>query len=170
LTLLRTAWQASAAGEVVNMTRIAGFLLLLIGISAATPAAAIPAPMSSEELVQASDVVALVRVVAVTCVAVATSERTGEKLPSYRAELEIVEISKGELQPGDTIEVAFQAIETGLVGPWTVWYYPGEEVWTHLRQGDGVYETTWWNARGEPLREAGITDLPVTAGETVRAP
>jgi hypothetical protein len=153
------------------MTRIAGFLLLLIGISAATPAAAIPAPMSPEELVEASDVVALVRVVAVTCVAVATSERTGEKLPSYRAELEIVEISKGELQPGDTIEVAFEAIEAGLVGPWTVWYYPGEEVWTHLRQGDGgVYETTWWNARSEALREAGTTDLPVIPGETVRAP
>jgi hypothetical protein len=152
------------------MTRFPVFLVCVVALLTAAPAAAIPAPMSPEELVEASDVVALVRVVEVTCVAIAISERTGEKLPSYRAELEIVEISKGELQPRDTIEVAFQAIETGLVGPWTVWYYPGEEVWTHLRQGDGTYETTWWNARGEPLREAGTTDLPLTPGETVRTP
>ena len=152
------------------MTRFPVFLVCVVALLTATRAAAIPAPLSPDELVEASDVVALVRVLAVTCIAVATSERTGEKLPSYRAELEIVEISKGELQPGDTIEVAFQAIEAGVVGPWSVWYYPGEEVWTHLRQGDGVYETTWWNARGEAVREAGVTDLPVTAGETVRAP
>ena len=152
------------------MTRFPVFLVCVVALLAATPAAAIPAPMSPDELVEASDVVALVRVVAVTCIAVAASERTGEKLPSYRAELEIVEISKGELQPGDTIKVAFQAIEAGLVGPWSVWYYPGEEVWTHLRRGDGVYETTWWNARGEALRPPNTTDLPVTPGETVRAP
>ena len=99
------------------MTRFPVFLVCLVALLTANPAAAIPAPMSPEELVEASDVVALVRVVAVTCISVATSERTGEKLPSYRAELEIVEISKGELQPGGTIEVAFQAIEAGLVGP-----------------------------------------------------
>ena len=93
---------------------------------------------------------------------VTTSQRTGEKLGSYKAELEILQLSKGKLEPGDIIEVRFVDIERGLAGGWEVFYYPGEEVWTHLVRDDAPsrYRTTWWNARGETLREADTTELP----------
>jgi hypothetical protein len=65
--------------------------------------------------------------------------------------------------------VRFSDIERG--GGWEVFYYPGEEVWTHVQRDDGgsAYQTTLWNARGETLREADTTELPTEIGETVRA-
>jgi hypothetical protein len=139
---------------------------------ASAPARAVPAPMSAEELVENSDVVARVRVVSVTCEGIATDDATGEQLPFYSAELEVLEATKGNVQPGDILRVRFRTLPSGIVGPWSVWYYPGEEVWTHLQRDDGGsgYGTTWWNARGETLREADITELPVIPGVTVRAP
>lgn len=138
---------------------------------AVPPADAIPAPMSSEELYENSDVVARVRVVAVTCMGVATDDTTGENLPFYNAELEVLEVTKGKIAPGDILRVRFRSLPTGIVGPWSVYYYPGEEVVTHLQRDDGgtSYETTWWNARGETLHEADTTDLPTEIGATVRA-
>ena len=119
---------------------------------AAGPASALPAPMSQEQLLEKSDLVALVRIKSVTCVSVAKDERTGEDLPSYSAAAELIEVIKGEDVKGDTVNITFHAIPTGLLGPWTVYYYPGEMVWTHLVGKDGEYTTTWWNAprrRGE---------------------
>lgn len=58
--------------------------------------------------------------------------RTGEDLPSYSASAELMEVIKGEEVKGDTVNIIFHAIATGLLGPWTVYYYPGEMVWTHL--------------------------------------
>ena len=136
----------------------------------AGPAVALPAPMSKDELLSKSDLVALVRVLSVTCVSVSKDERTGEDLPSYSARVELMEVIKGEEAKGDDVTISFHAIPTGLLGPWSVYYYPGEMVWTHLVGKDGDYTTIWWNGRGDLVNKAVITELPTTPGETVEVP
>ena len=61
---------------------------------------------------------------------------------------------KGEDVKGDTVNINFHAIPTRLLGRWTVYYYPGEMVWTHLVGADGEYTTTWWNGRGDVVSKA----------------
>lgn len=56
--------------------------MLLFGLSAG-PALALPAPMSKQELLTKSYLVALVRIKSVTCVSVAKDEHSGEDLPSW---------------------------------------------------------------------------------------
>jgi hypothetical protein len=136
----------------------------------ATQAVALPAPMSDAELREKSTLVALVRVLSVTCTGVAKDEMTGESLPSYSAKLKLLEVKKGSAKKGDVVTVTFHAIPKGILGPWAVFYYPGEEVWTHLSGSGGNYDTTWWNARGKTLHEAVITKLPTKPGETVAIP
>jgi len=143
--------------------------ILLFGVFA-TPALTLPAPMSKEQLLTDSDLVALVRIKSVTCVSVAKDERTGEALPSWSAEAELIEVIKGEDVKGDTVTLTFHAIPTGLLGPWSVYYYPGEMVWTHLVGKDGQYTSTWWNARGTLVSKAVIDTLPTTPGETAAIP
>ena len=143
--------------------------ILLLGLSAG-PAPALPAPMSIEELLLNSDLVALVRIKSVTCVSVTKDERTGERLPSWSARAELIEVIKGEEVKGDTVTISFQAVPSGLLGPWTVYYYPGEMVWTHLVGKDGDYTSTWWNARGTVVSKAVIDTLPTKPGETMEIP
>ena len=143
--------------------------ILLVCLSGSL-ALTLPAPMSKEELLAKSDLVALVWIKSVTCVAVTKDERTGEDLPSYTARAELMEVIKGEEVKGDTVNITFQAVPTGLLGPWTVRYYPGELVWTHLVGKDGTYTTTWWNGRGTLVSKAVITELPTTPGQTVEIP
>ena len=143
--------------------------ILLVGVFAA-PALALPAPMSKQDLLTKSDLVALVRITSVTCVSVAKDEATGEELPSWTAEAELIEVIKGEEVKGDTVTLSFHAIPTGLLGPWSVYYYPGEMVWTHLIGKDGQYTSTWWNARGTVVSKPVITELPTTPGETAAIP
>jgi hypothetical protein len=131
-------------------------------------ALALPAPMSKEELLAKSDLVALVRILSVTCTAVTKDEHTGEDLPSYSAEAELIEVIKGDEPKGGDVTITFHTIPKGLLGPWSVFYYPGEMVWTHLVKEDGAYTTTWWNGRGTLVDKAVITDLPTTPGETVK--
>ena len=144
-------------------------VLLLIAFMI-RPALALPAPMSDEDLLAKSDLVALVRVLSVTCTAVAKDERTGEDLPSYSAKVELMEVIKGDEAKGDNVNIIFHAIPTGLLGPWSVYYYPGEMVWTHLVRDDGAYTTIWWNGRGDVVNKAVITELPTKPGETVELP
>jgi hypothetical protein len=56
-------------------------------------------------------------------------------------------------------------------GHGAVYYYPGEEVWTHLtlRSGGATYASTWWNAKGDDVKAPDTRDLPLTPGETVVA-
>jgi len=144
---------------------ISGLLLLLF--AAETPAAARPAPMSDAELLSKSDLVALVRVLSVTCISVSKDERTGEALPSYSANVELIEVIKGDAAKGNDVNIVFHEVPKGLLGPWSVFYYPGEMVWTHLvKQGDD-YTTTWWNGRGELVHKTDITTLPTRPGEGV---
>jgi hypothetical protein len=153
------------------MRRLVIVSAVLIGFGLPpAPASAVPAPMSQEQLLEKSDLVALVRIKSVTCVSVSKDERTGQDLPSYSARAELIEVIKGEDVKGDTVNISFHAIPTGLLGPWTVYYYPGEMVWTHLLGKDGEYTTTWWNARGDVVSKAVITELPTKPGETVEIP
>jgi len=144
--------------------------ILLLGAVMAKPVLALPAPMSESQLLQKSDLVALVRIKSVTCTGVTKDDRTGEDLPSYSASAELMEVIKGEEVKGDTVNITFHAIPTGLLGPWTVYYYPGEMVWTHLVGKDGDYTTIWWNGRGDIVSHAVITELPTKPGETVEMP
>jgi hypothetical protein len=147
---------------------LAAFFIALAGT---TPAAvAIPAPMSDSELLSRSELVGLIRVLSVTCTSVSKDERTGEELPSYSAKAELMYVTKGDETLGDDITLSFHAIPTGVLGPWTVFYYPGEMVWTHLVKEDGAYTTTWWNGKGRIVSKAVITELPTTPGETVEVP
>lgn len=151
------------------------FLLLLAAFSialagTAANAVAIPAPMSESELLSKSDLVGLIRVLSVTCTKVTKDPQTGEELPSYSAKAELMYVTKGDEILGDDITLSFHAIPTGALGPWTVYYYPGEMVWTHLVKENGAYTTTWWNGKGRIVGEAEITELPTMPGETVEVP
>ena len=143
---------------------------LSIALALATgPARALPAPMSDQELMEKSDLVALVRVLNVTCTSLTKDAATGEELPSYLATLQVLEVKKGDAKRGDEVIVTWRAVPKSIVGPWTVYYYPGEEVVTHLakRSGGASYASTWWNAKGDDVKAPDTRDLPVTPGESV---
>ena len=145
-------------------------LALLVLLSIAPVAAlAVPAPMSEQELNDKSDLVAQVRVLAVTCTSITTDEATGEQLPGYLAQLKVVEVKEGDAKPGEVVLVTWRAIPKNVDGPWTVYYYPGEEMVTHLtkRSGGVTYASTWWNAKGDDIKSPDTRELPVTPGETV---
>ena len=143
--------------------------LLVLAFVTTLPALAVPAPMSEQELTDKSDLVAQVRVLAVTCTSITTDEATGEALPGYLAQLKVVEVKKGDAKPGEVVLVTWRAIPKDVNGPWTVYYYPGEEMVTHLtkRSGGVTYASTWWNAKGDDTKSPDTRELPVTPGETV---
>jgi hypothetical protein len=154
-----------AAG--LPMPRLLAAFVLFLTIAAASPACAVPAPMSDADLLSKSDLVALVRVLSVTCVSVSKDENTGEALRNYSANVELIEVIKGDEAKGDDVHIIFHDLPKQIVGPWSVFYYPGEMVWTHLVKEGDDYTTTWWNGRGEEVHKAVITDLPTKPGESV---
>jgi hypothetical protein len=133
------------------------------------PALALPAPMSEQELNDKSDIVATVRVLSVTCTAITPDEKTGEELPSYMAQLRLIEVKKGDAKKGDVVLVTWRAVPTKIVGPWTVNYYPGEEVLTHLvkKSGGVSYGSTWWNAKSDDATAPESFELPKQPGQTM---
>ena len=152
------------------MIRYALALLLVLLVS---PALALPAPMSEQELIDKSDIVAVIRVVSVSCTAIIKDDKTGQELPVYLAKVRLVEVKKGDAKKGDEILVTWRAVPKDMVGPWTVNYYPGEVVLTHLvkKSGGVSYGSTWWNAKGDDIKAPeSTTELPETPGETFDAP
>lgn len=137
----------------------------------ATAAFALPAPMSEAELEAESDVVALVRVMSVTCTSITKDKATGQALHGYLAKLRVLEVKKGEVRQGGEVLVTFREVPKNTLGPWTVHYYPGEEVWTHLvkREGGVTYASTWWNAKGDEVKPPETKDLPTLIGQSVLA-
>jgi hypothetical protein len=150
--------------------RLAALILLMPLLIA--PALALPAPMSDQELMDKSDLVAVVRVVSVSCTTVTKDEKTGEELPAYLAKVRLLDVKKGDVQKGDEVLVTWRAIPKDILGPWAVYYYPGEVVLTHLtkRTGGVSYGSTWWNAKGDDVKAPESTELPTTPGETFNAP
>lgn len=149
--------------------RLGLMLVGLLMLAPATPALALPAPMSEQELMDKSDLVAVVRVLSVSCIAITRDDKTGQDLPAYLAKVRVMDVKKGEAKKGDEILVTWRAIPKDVLGPWTVYYYPGEVVLTHLtkKSGGASYGSTWWNAKGDDTRSPDTRDLPVTPGETV---
>jgi hypothetical protein len=147
-------------------------LTLLSFFLLATQALALPAPMSEAELLKKSDVVAVIRVLSVSSTAVTKDDQTGEELPSYLARARLLEVKKGDVKQGDEILITWRAIPKGIVGAWTVNYYPGEVVLTHLtkKSGGATYGSTWWNAKGDDIKAPASTELPTSIGETFDAP
>jgi hypothetical protein len=147
-------------------------LTLLSFFLLATQALALPAPMSEGELLEKSDVVAVIRVLSVSSTAVTKDDQTGEVLPSYLARARLLEVKKGDVKQGDEILITWRAIPKGIVGPWTVNYYPGEVVLTHLikKTGGATFGSTWWNAKGDDIKAPASTELPTSIGETFDAP
>jgi hypothetical protein len=146
------------------------FGLILVLLLVATPALALPAPMSDAELLTKSDLVALVRVLSVTCTSITHDDFTKQDVRNYSATVELMEVIKGDQAKGGDVNITFHEIPKGLLGPWSVFYYPGEMVWTHLVADGGAFTTTWWNGRGQLVSKAVITKLPTTPGETVEVP
>ena len=146
--------------------------LTLLAAGIATAALAVPAPLSEQELTDKSDLVALVRVLSVTCTTVTKDEQTGEDLPSYLAKLEVKEVKKGDVKPGESVLVTWRAAPQSIVGPWAVYYYPGEVVWTHLtkRSNGATYASTWLNAKSEIVTSPETKELPTQPGETATPP
>jgi len=144
---------------------------LCLSLALIAPVRALPAPMSEQELMEKSDLVAKVRVLSVTCTSVTKDEETGQELPGYLAQLKVLEVKKGDAKRGEEVLVTWRAVPKGALGPWTVYYYPGEEVVTHLtkRSGGVSYATTWWNAKSDPIKAPDTKDLPVTPGQSVVA-
>ena len=140
--------------------------LLLSVTLISTPAGALPAPMSEQEMMEKSDLVALVRVLSVTCTSLTKDAATGEELPGYLAQLKVLDVKKGDVKPGAEVLVTWRAVPKSIVGPWTVYYYPGEEVVT---SGGASYASTWWNAKGDDVKAPDTRDLPLTQGESVVA-
>ncbi|HEX2380779.1 MAG TPA: hypothetical protein VHI74_08615 [Methyloceanibacter sp.] len=150
--------------------RVLSLMLLAAGI--ATAGLAVPAPLSEQELTEKSDLVALVRVLSVTCTTITKDAQTGEDLPGYLAKLEVKEVKKGDVKPGESVLVTWRAVPKSIVGPWTVYYYPGEVVWTHLtkRSNGATYASTWLNAKSEIVTSPDSKELPTEPGETVTPP
>jgi hypothetical protein len=151
--------------------RVAGFLAVVGLAVGAGPAPALPPPLSPADLEKQSDVIATVRVLAVTCTGQAPFGQTNERVPTYQAWLQIVEVKKGSVKPHETVVVQWQDIPKTLIGPWKVEYWPGEEARTHLRWDADrhVYATTWWNAKGKPTRPAEVAELPGKPGQVITA-
>jgi hypothetical protein len=144
---------------------VSSLFLLLCMVS--TGAVALPGPMSDAELLTKSDLVALVRVLSVTCTSITHDDFTKQDIRNYSAKVELMEVIKGDEAKGGDVNITFHEIPKGLLGPWSVFYYPGEMVWTHLVADGSAYTTTWWNGRGTLVSKAVITKLPTKPGETV---
>jgi hypothetical protein len=93
--------------------------------------------------------------------------------PSLEAGQDLVvsswDILAGDAKPGDEVLVTWRAVPKDVNGPWTVYYYPGEEMVTHLtkRSGGVSYASTWWNAKGDDVKSPDSRELPTAPGETV---
>jgi hypothetical protein len=147
-------------------------LIAALAALVAAPALALPPPLSDAELDERSDVIATVRVLAVACTGETEMVNVRESLPVYQAWLQVVRATKGPVKPRETLLVQWHDVpKSGIVGPWKVAYFPGEEVRTHLKWDakQRVYATTWWNAKGQPTRKADVTELPGRPGRTVQA-
>jgi hypothetical protein len=97
----------------VPASKTAFSLFLVVFVA---PALALPAPMSDRDLMDTSDLVALVRVLSVTCTTVTKDEQTGEELPGYLAKLKLLEVKKGGATAGDEVLVTLACRSEGDPG------------------------------------------------------
>ena len=144
-------------------------ILLLFMIFSWQVVYGLPAPFSKEELQDKSDLIVEAKVLGVIC----TKEdyyNNVKNLPKvyyYQAWLKLLKVEKGILKPNDSIIVEWSGTPKGLIGPWSVDYFPGQIVNTHLilDKEKNYYKTTWWNATNT-IKKSSIT-LPKNIGKVV---
>ena len=144
-------------------------LATAIALTATRPASALPAPKGADVLEKESDFVGKVRVLTVVCTGEVEVGKPGKdkfKVLAYQGLLQVVEVKKGTVKVNEALLVRWQELPKGLVGGWRVAYYPGEEAATHLKWNTEhkAYDTTWWNAKGKPTKEADVKTLPEKIG------
>jgi hypothetical protein len=137
----------SSGGDTVRNLVLLGFATAMLLVSG-SPAAAVPRPLSKEELEEQSDLVASAHV---TCVTREPNPvgRDGSRM-TYQAWLQIGSVRKGDVKEGETVVVRWSRdVSRVAIGDWFVEYSVGEIVLTHLVwvPEDRVYRTTWWNAK-----------------------
>ena len=87
---------------------------------------ALPAPLSNEQLLKQSDIIAKVKVIGVAKI----GQINGAA--KYQAWLKILESTKGSVSINDTIIVGWHKFDKKLIGSWAIDYYPGDELLTYL--------------------------------------
>jgi hypothetical protein len=122
--------------------------------------------MAPQQLVSASDLVALVRVLTVTCLGV--TQLRQECLRSYRAKLGVLKVRKGRLRRFDVISVDWREQPRDIPGYGWVAYRPDGMGWTRLIWRDGEWKPTWWNAADGWEQQGG--ELPMKWMEERCAP
>ena len=115
---------------------------MVVTICFSLESVALPAPFSTEELYEQSNVIAKVKVLGVI--------KIGEQhnATRYQAWLKIIKPIKGQVKNNETIIVNWSLLHKKLIGGWEVSYYPGEILKTHLiwdRQ-EKTYRTLSWDS------------------------
>ena len=123
--------------------KIIFFLPLITSLNLYTVTSnALPAPLSKEQLLRESTVIARVKVIGVAKVGYV------KNAIKYQAWLKIIKPIKGEVIVNDTIIVTWHRFDKKLIGSWAIDYYPDEELITYLiwDRDEKSYKNISWNS------------------------
>jgi hypothetical protein len=122
---------------------------------------ALPAPLSNEQLLKQSDIIAKVKVIGVAKI----GQINGAV--KYHAWLKILEPTKGSVSINDTIIVAWHKFDKKLIGSWAIDYYPDDELLTYLIWDDNEksYKNISWNSAKKI--QSYNKKLPINDGEII---
>jgi hypothetical protein len=142
--------------------KIIFFLPLIISINLYTVTSnALPAPLSKEQLLKQSDIIAKVKVIGVTKIG------DVKNAIKYQAWLKILKPIKGYVIVNDTIIVTWHKFDKKLIGSWAIDYYPDEELITYLiwDRDEKSYKNISWNSV-DKIQSSG-KKLPKNDGEII---
>jgi len=140
--------------------KIIFFLPLIIFINLYTVTSnALPAPLSKEQLLKESKVIARVKVIGVTKIGYVNNAI------KYQAWLKIIKPIKGDVIVNDTIIATWYKFDKKLIGSWAIDYYPDEELITYLiwDHDEKSYKNISWNSV-DKIQSSG-KKLPTNDGE-----
>ena len=142
--------------------KIVFFLPFLISINLYTVTSnALPAPLSKEQLLKESNVIARVKVIGVTKIGYV------KNAIKYQAWLKILKSIKGDIISNDTIIVTWHRFDKKLIGSWAIDYYPDEELITYLiwDRDEKSYKNISWNSADKI--QSSSKKLPTKDGEII---
>lgn len=140
--------------------KIIFFLALIISFNLYTVTSnALPAPLSKEQLLKQSDIIAKVKVVGVAKIGCVNNAI------KYQAWLKILKPIKGDVIVNDTIILTWHRFDKKLIGSWAIDYYPDEELITYLiwDRDEKSYKNISWNS-GDKIQSSD-KKLPINDGE-----
>ena len=140
--------------------KIIFYLPLIISLNLCTVTSnALPAPLSKEQLLRESTVIARVKVIGVAKVSYV------KNAIKYQAWLKIIKPIKGEVIVNDTIIVTWHRFDKKLIGSWAIDYYPEEELITYLiwDRDEKSYKNISWNSADKI--QSSDKKLPINDGE-----